>query len=129
MLFLKRMLMPMDERTAASKMQSAFRGKHAREDRHKRQDLHDAAQARALAALEALYNSCDLCTGGASVSELEERVAADSQLVADLDATRGHGAEKLLHALELGRWLHTDGRITLAELLAAALGTSTPAAK
>ena len=75
------------------------------------------------ASLRDVHARCDVLQppmGGASASELLEKIAATPSLIQALDDLRPGGAAALLHALELPRWLESDGRVTLAALHAAA---------
>ena len=73
-----------------------------------------------LASLRGVHASCDVVAGGASCSELLERIAATPSLLQALDDFRPGNAAALLHALVLPAWVESDGRVTLPELHRAA---------
>ena len=85
---------------------------HRTHDRQRREPL--------VASLRGVHASCDVVDGGASSSELLERIAAMPALLEALDACRPGDASKLLHALVLPVWLETDGRVSLPALQRAA---------
>jgi hypothetical protein len=68
-------------------------------------------------AMMRLYDLCDETALGVSVSELEQKLSSDGEARGLLDAPGAVGHQKLLHHLEIGRWLESEGRISLAALL------------
>lgn len=107
---------------AASRIQAIARGHRTRSRNRRHHESATSSKARSLVTvtLRELHASCDLVDSGASCSELLERIAGNMQLLEALDELRPNGAAKVLRCLNINRWLESDGRVSLAALLALA---------
>ena len=98
---------------AAVKLQSINRGNQARKGGKGASTGSDPMDR----ALRSLYERCDETELGVSAEELEEMLSADRELKGLLEAGGEGRYQKLLHELELGKWLATEGRVSYAALV------------
>ena len=105
-----------ERKEAAVKLQSINRGKQARKGGAAKGGW-SSGSASIYRALSNLYERCDETELGVSASELEEKLSADAELKALLEAEGVGRYEKLLHELELGKWLATEGSVSYAALM------------